>query len=104
DAAARVETLARFQEAALRHALRFPRARRVCYSTCSVHRRENEDVVAAVLPEAARDGWRLEPALPRWERRGLSDAFPEAEKLLRTDPALDGTDGFFVALFVRELS
>ena len=34
--AARVEGLARFQEAALRHALRFPALRRLVYSTCSV--------------------------------------------------------------------
>ena len=41
-----------FQEHALRHALRFPAARRLTYSTCSVHAAENEDVVAAVLPDA----------------------------------------------------
>ncbi len=45
----RVESLARFQEAALRHALRFPGLQRLVYSTCSLHARENEGVVAAVL-------------------------------------------------------
>ena len=34
--AARIEGLARFQEAALRHALRFPALQRLVYSTCSV--------------------------------------------------------------------
>ena len=38
----RLERLSRFQERALLHALSFPRARRVVYSTCSVHVRENE--------------------------------------------------------------
>ena len=62
--------MAGFQEAALRHALTaFPNARRVAYSTCSVHVRENEAVVGRVLPEAADLGWELETALPSWHRR-----------------------------------
>ncbi len=55
----RVEKLADFQEAALRHALHFPALRRLVYSTCSVHQRENEAVIAAVLPEAKELGFRL---------------------------------------------
>jgi 25S rRNA (cytosine2278-C5)-methyltransferase len=108
--AARLERLASFQEAALAHALAaFPAAVRVTYSTCSVHVRENEAVVARVLGAggARAGGWRLEAALPAWPRRGvagtvdgLSDA--EAACLVRVDPILDETDGFFVALFVRE--
>ena len=96
----RVEALARFQEAALRHALSFPAAQRVVYSTCSVHARENELVVAAVLAHAERLGWRLAEALPAWPRRG-KPVFDGGEKTLRVDPAADRTDGFFVALFVR---
>uniref|UniRef100_A0A061RLC0 Putative methyltransferase n=1 Tax=Tetraselmis sp. GSL018 TaxID=582737 RepID=A0A061RLC0_9CHLO len=96
----RVEMLARFQEAALRHALRFPRLRRLVYSTCSVHSRENEEVVSAVLKEAAARGLRLADPFPGWPRRGLP-VFDGAEKLVRVDPYEDGTDGFFVALFER---
>lgn len=55
----RLERLAAFQEAALRHALRFPALQRLVYSTCSVHERENEAVVAAVLPDAKALGFRL---------------------------------------------
>lgn len=54
-----MERLAAFQEAALRHALQFPALQRLVYSTCSVHDRENEAVVAAVLPEAKQLGFQL---------------------------------------------
>ena len=47
--ASRVERLAAFQEAALRHALSFPAVARVTYSTCSVHARENEQARAPPL-------------------------------------------------------
>ena len=49
DSAARLERLAAFQAKAVAHALSFPKVRRVVYSTCSVHREENEDVVVAAL-------------------------------------------------------
>jgi 16S rRNA C967 or C1407 C5-methylase (RsmB/RsmF family) len=62
--AERLERLASFQEAALRHALRFPALQRLVYSTCSVHERENEAVVAAVLPEARQLGFRLQVFSP----------------------------------------
>jgi putative methyltransferase len=108
---ARLERLATFQEAALTHALSaFPSATRVTYSTCSVHVRENEAVVAAVMggPGGRLGGWALETALPAWHRRGLAGSAPgltddEAACLVRVDSVEDETDGFFVALFVREV-
>lgn len=69
---ARVEALAAFQATALRKALAFPAARRVAYSTCSLHGAENEGVVAAVLEEARATGWDLATALPQWPRRGVA--------------------------------
>jgi len=104
---ARVAALSRFQLAALRHALRSPRAQRLVYSTCSVHAAENEGVVARALPVAKGLGWRLEKALPGWHRRGAAqEGLTQAEAgcLLRTDPLLDGCDGFFLALFVRDVA
>lgn len=91
--------LARFQIDIVKHGLRFPRAERVVYSTCSVHQVENEDVVKEVL--AACPDWDLLPALPDWPRRGLP-VFPGAEKCVRCSPEEDLTHGFFVALFGRK--
>jgi 16S rRNA C967 or C1407 C5-methylase (RsmB/RsmF family) len=48
-----------------------PAVERIVYSTCSVHQRENEDVVKSVLPRALSLGFRLETALPQWKYRGL---------------------------------
>jgi putative methyltransferase len=86
------------QEAALLHALQFPALQRLVYSTCSIHQRENEDVVAAVLPTATAAGFRLVDPFPTWHRRGLP-VVEGAELLVRTDAHADGTDGFFVAVF-----
>ena len=106
DLASRLAALAAFQVSAVCHAMQFPAVRRIVYSTCSVHREENEDVVAKVLRDAGRAaGFRLIPALPGWHRRGfatpgLSDK--EVACVVRVDPAEDSTNGFFVALFERE--
>lgn len=85
---ARVESLATFQESALRHALTFPSVQHIVYSTCSVHIRENEGVVAAVLDEATQLGFKLGRALPTWHRRGISGAAglskEQADYLVRT--------------------
>ena len=92
----RVEALAAFQTAALMQALRFPGARRVVYSTCSLHAVENEGVVAAALPEAARAGFRLVAALPDWPRRGLALegglSAKDAAKLVRTGEPRKGRE------------
>lgn len=54
-----------------------------------------------MLPEAAQRGFRLADPFPGWPRRGRPGV-PGAERLIRVDPDLDGTDGFFVALFERK--
>lgn len=101
DSSERVAALAAFQAAALRHALRFPALQRLVYSTCSVFREENEDVVAAVLPDALAQGFTLAHALPQWPRRGLEGTYAWSERVVRVHPELDETDGFFVAVFER---
>ena len=53
-----------------------------------------------MLPEAAQRGFRLADPFPGWHRRGRA-LVPGADRLVRVDPDLDGTDGFFIALFER---
>ncbi|NXT58873.1 NSUN5 methyltransferase, partial [Pluvianellus socialis] len=123
--AERLQALASFQRKVLSHALGFPALRRLVYSTCSLHREENEDVVHAVLQQrssafrcAALGGHgvgghtlrgsaltlvlchRLVDAFPSWPCRGLA-AFPGAECCLRASPADTLTHGFFVAVLER---
>ena len=79
-------------------AMRLPRVRVVVYSTCSVHREENEDVVGKLL-EATGGAWTLVRCLPAWPTRGLHDT-PHGELCVRAG-AEDGTHGFFVARFEK---
>ncbi|NXE82971.1 NSUN5 methyltransferase, partial [Cochlearius cochlearius] len=97
--AQRLRALAAFQRKVLSHALSFPALRRLVYSTCSLHREENEDVVHAVLQEQGSAFW-LVHAFPSWPCRGLA-AFPGAEGCLRASPADTLTHGFFVAVLER---
>lgn len=50
----------------------------------SVHLRENEAVVAAVLPAAREAGFELADPFPAWHRRGVPGAVEGADKLVRT--------------------
>lgn len=93
----RVMSLSHFQLQMLRHALSFG-AKRVVYSTCSVHKEEDEEVVVRALEGS---GYHLGRALPSWHRRGDTSIFRGADKCVRVDPVEDGITGFFVALFVR---
>lgn len=54
-----------------------------------------------VLPEATAKGFRLADPFPAWPRRGRPGSVAGAARLVRVNPDLDGTDGFFVALFER---
>ena len=83
----------------LTHALRFPKAERVAYSTCSVLDEENELLVQRALATDAGAAFELEKCLPWWPRRGRP-LFPGAENCLRTTWD-DGTIGFFLAVFRR---
>ncbi|KAI9847521.1 MAG: hypothetical protein M1838_000847 [Thelocarpon superellum] len=119
----RLAGLSAFQLKILLHAFRFPAARRVTYSTCSIYVEENEQVVinALAAPAAQDRGWRL--LLQReqvrgareWTIRGDTDACRQlmgnergradmtAQACIRCNKSDEhGTMGFFVAAFVRE--
>mmetsp|Transcript_47529 Transcript_47529/g.110871 ORF Transcript_47529/g.110871 Transcript_47529/m.110871 type:complete len:518 (+) Transcript_47529:144-1697(+) len=103
---AEVEALANAQERIILHAMRLPSAAAIVYSTCSVYRRENEDVVMRVLGQC--DGrFVLVKCLPDWPHRGLEAAQGEDELrrvsqlVCRATAEADSTNGFFVARFER---
>jgi putative methyltransferase len=130
ELATRLIALSDFQLRILEHAMAFASAKRITYSTCSIHGEENEGVVVrALLSDAARDaGWRVMKrdeqvdGMKRWHRRGDISAVEAAvkssedssndldnaevaEACIRCDKSSeDGTMGFFVAGFVRDES
>jgi hypothetical protein len=107
---ARLKPLSQFQRHILSAALRFPNARKIVYSTCSVHKEEDEEVVFDMLDtKEFKKKWKLdtrENVLPGWELRGMKEGFEDKkqdvlEGMIRCDRKL-GTHGFFVAVFVRK--
>ena len=110
ETAQRVRALSNFQVTILSHAMRFRGAQRVVYSTCSVYAQEDEGVVMRILAkkEFQEKGWKLAPrdeVIPTWDRRGRVDECNGdatiADSVIRALPE-DGTNGFFVACFVRD--
>ncbi|KAK1835077.1 NOL1/NOP2/sun family protein [Podospora conica] len=111
----RIRSLAAFQLALVQHAMKFPAATRITYSTCSVYAGENEHVVVAALASdvARQRGWRILKradqvrGMREWEVRGDRAACDGdedvAEGCIRTyrDDGR-GVMGFFVAGFVRD--
>lgn len=125
---ARLVALASFQLRLLEHAMGFPAAKRIVYSTCSIHEEENEHVVTkALLTDVAQTrGWRIlhraeqVEGMKDWHHRGSILAVRRAAKEIKAIGARlhhgniaqgcircekggeDGTMGFFVAGFVRD--
>ncbi|KAI1372983.1 S-adenosyl-L-methionine-dependent methyltransferase [Hypoxylon crocopeplum] len=113
---ARLEALSSFQLTLLLHAFKFPAARKITYSTCSIHADENEQVVLKALQSdiAKERGWRILQrdqqvrGLCEWPVRGSVEASNGnseiAEACIRSYQG-DGRDvmGFFVAGFTRDV-
>ncbi|XP_076472389.1 28S rRNA (cytosine-C(5))-methyltransferase-like [Babylonia areolata] len=105
---ARLLSLQRFQISILKHALRFPAVRRLVYSTCSVHREENESVVAEVAQQV-QGRFQVTAVFPQFPHRGGNGGEGEGEeegevvgrRCVRMSPEKDLTNGFFVACFER---
>lgn len=119
----RLTKLSNIQARIVEHALSFPSATHVTYSTCSIHLTENESVVERVLGSdvARRRGWRVmrrdeQPTgLRGWRHRGIKSYGEGGEKesvdlgkgelegCLRCWPGdEEGLGGFFVVGFVRD--
>jgi len=95
-------TLTMNQLGIINHAMRLPKAKAVAYSTCSVYKEENEEVVASILK--SNPDWECVECLPQWPHRGLEDdEFKDfASKVVRATYEKDTTNGFFVARFEKK--
>ncbi|KAF4636444.1 hypothetical protein G7Y89_g1642 [Cudoniella acicularis] len=109
---ARLAALSKFQLELLLHAFKFPSAKKITYSTCSIYAEENENVVEAALSSeiSKAKGWRLLKrdeqirGMREWPVRGSCDDSDIAEACIRADKGDEhGTMGFFLAGFVRDL-
>ncbi|KAI1206555.1 S-adenosyl-L-methionine-dependent methyltransferase [Annulohypoxylon truncatum] len=113
---ARLEALSSFQLTLLLHAFKFPAAKKITYSTCSIHADENEQVVMKALQSniAKERGWRVLPrgqqvrGMREWPVRGSVEGsngdHEIAEACIRSykDDGR-GVMGFFVAGFIRDV-
>ena len=107
----RLRSLAGFQLKLLTHAFQFPSAKKITYSTCSVHVEENENVVQAAIQSdvGRRRGWRVlrreeqVEGMQHWPIRGIDGDKVVREACIRANKADEhGTMGFFVCGFVRD--
>jgi 16S rRNA (cytosine967-C5)-methyltransferase len=100
-----LDDLQQRQKAILHAALdRLAPGGRLVYSTCSLERAEDEDVVCAVL--ASRPEYSLLPAAMMLAEIGSERIWPNPTNLMRGDflrtlPGIHPCDGFFAAVLVR---
>ncbi|KAM0127509.1 hypothetical protein ACHAP3_008741 [Botrytis cinerea] len=112
---ARLTALAEFQLELLLHAFKYPAARKITYSTCSIHAEENESVVQKALASdiAKEKGWKILRrdnqirGMREWPVRGSIEACDGdevvAEGCIRANKGDEhATMGFFLAGFVRD--
>lgn len=98
--AGRLKSLSSFQAMILKHALSFPKAKRVVYSTCSIHKEENEQVTLEILTKY-KDSFALTYILPSLNCRGDPEVFADAVKCVSMNPEGSLTNGFFISCFER---
>ena len=98
-----LERINRIQKSVLEHASRLVKAGgRLVYATCSVLKRENQDVVEAFL--AAHPEWKLVPAAEVFATQGITFDAAQWERFgsyFQMLPHVNTTDGFFAAVLER---
>lgn len=76
---------------------------RLVYATCSLLKRENQEVVEAFL--AAHPGWKLVPVKEVFEQQGIAFEPGQLERFegyMQLLPHVNSTDGFFAAVLQRD--
>jgi len=100
----RLQNLQSFQVYLLRYALfNFPNAKRIVYSTCSLHPEENEEVVDEVLADID-NAYRLVPVRQLLKNNWTnfsSKKYNCGDTCLYSKPNDDFCNGFFIAVFER---
>lgn len=90
-----VEILAELQQSILRHAIRYvKKGGFLCYSTCTITREENDENCRFLMKNGMKPfdfSKRIPETLMKRYHDGSIQLFPQ-----------DGTDGFFISLFVKE--
>lgn len=116
----RLAKLSSFQFQVVKHAMSFPKANKIVYSTCSIHAEENERVVIDLLLDKKVQEWgwtvsKRKNVIPEWPRRGFASEFEEvfiddkekcqrmADGCIRALPKEDGGIGFFAVCFERNI-
>ncbi|XP_043498801.1 28S rRNA (cytosine-C(5))-methyltransferase [Polistes fuscatus] len=100
----RLKSLQAFQVFLLRHALlNFSSVKKVVYSTCSLNREENEDVIDEILTNIG-DAYKLVSIKKYLKKDWLNYSSEDSsckKKCIYAKPEIDLCNGFFVALFKR---
>lgn len=100
----RLKSLQSFQVFLLQHALlNFPTVKKVIYSTCSINREENEDVIDEVLSKIG-NAYKLVSIKKLLKNDWINYSSENSgckKKCIYARPEVDMCNGFFVALFKR---
>ncbi|XP_001605827.2 probable 28S rRNA (cytosine-C(5))-methyltransferase [Nasonia vitripennis] len=101
----RLGKLQSLQSMILNHALKFPNAKRVVYSTCSIYPEENECVVDEAMTKFG-DIYNLVDLKRKLKNEWISFGSAEysyyGDKCLYARPEVDHCSGFFLAVFQRK--